>query len=157
MIDGRVGRILDTRQRSGKSENTHVFIMSGHGDYMGDHGTVLKHGVLSVGLIRVPLIWAAPDAAQAASPLVLITDAGLAFADKSGHTPSRTLVHDSWRLTLREGSQLRELFDHETDPHELSNLWADSATSQRKTTLLHMLAECQLAQQAAQLIPTQQA
>ncbi|MDA0186501.1 MAG: sulfatase-like hydrolase/transferase [Proteobacteria bacterium] len=65
MIDDWIGRILDALEQSGKAENTVVVFMSDHGDYMGDHGTVLKHGVHSQGLIRVPLIWADPRRAGA--------------------------------------------------------------------------------------------
>jgi arylsulfatase A-like enzyme len=65
MIDDWVGRILDALEQSGKAENTVVVFMSDHGDYMGDHGTVLKHGLHSHGLIRVPLIWADPRRAGA--------------------------------------------------------------------------------------------
>lgn len=60
MIDDWVGRILDTLEKSGKAGNTVVIFMSDHGDYMGDHGTILKHGLHTQGLIRVPLIWADP-------------------------------------------------------------------------------------------------
>ena len=60
MIDDWIGRILDALEQSGKAGNTVVVFMSDHGDYMGDHGTVLKHGLHSHGLIRVPLIWADP-------------------------------------------------------------------------------------------------
>jgi len=194
MIDDWVGRILDTLARSGKLENTHIIFMSDHGDYMGDHGTVLKHGVHSRGQIRVPMIWTAPGSVQATSDIqgsaidfaptllaragiqqpigmqgrdilaedaanlpVLIEDAGLAFADKAGQTASRTLVHDNWRMTLFEGSLLGELYDYDQDPHELSNLWADPAASQRKAEMLHLIAERQLALQSATLIPTHQA
>lgn len=194
MIDDWVGRILDTLARSGKSENTHIIFMSDHGDYMGDHGTVLKHGVHSRGQIRVPMIWTAPGSVQATSDIqgsaidfaptllaragiqqpigmqgrdilaedaanlpVLIEDAGLAFADKAGQTASRTLVHDNWRMTLFEGSLLGELYDYDQDAHELSNLWADPAASQRKAEMLHLIAERQLALQSATLIPTHQA
>ena len=61
MIDDWIGRIIATLDRAGKTEDTVVVFMSDHGDYMGDHGTVLKHGVHSRGLVRVPLIWADPD------------------------------------------------------------------------------------------------
>ena len=170
MIDDWVGRILDALEQAGKAENTVVVFMSDHGDYMGDHGTVLKHGLHSHGLIRVPLIWADPRRAGAsvssrqgsaidfaptllqsagiACPVgmqgrdllaedaaelpVLIEDAGLAFASDDGRTASRTLVHDGWRMTVFEGSDLGELYDLAADPSELSNLWADPGFAARK-------------------------
>jgi arylsulfatase A-like enzyme len=38
--------------------------MSDHGDYMGDHGTMLKQGLHYNGVIRVPFIWSDPRAAN---------------------------------------------------------------------------------------------
>ena len=60
MIDEQVGVVMQALKNTGKSENTNIIYMSDHGDYMGDHGTVLKGGVHSHGLIRVPLIWSDP-------------------------------------------------------------------------------------------------
>jgi len=45
MVDDWVGRILATLEETGRAATTHVVFMSDHGDYLGDHGTVLKHGV----------------------------------------------------------------------------------------------------------------
>ncbi len=195
MIDGWIGRILQALERSGQADNTVVIFMSDHGDYMGDHGTVLKHGLHSQGLIRVPLIWCDPMsgkrgvrdlpgsaidfaptllaraglqppigmqgqdllAGEAETLPVLIEDAGLAFADPAGRTASRTLVHDAWRLTVFEGSDLGELYDLQGDPHELRNLWADAEAAPRRSEMLHRLAERQMALQDAALIATHQA
>ncbi len=195
MIDDWIGRILAALERSGKADNTVVIFMSDHGDYMGDHGTALKHGVHTRGLIRVPLIWADPVRAGGEStaiqgsaidfaptllaragvqaPIgmqgrdllasdaedlpVLIEDNGLAFADPSGRTASRTLVDGDWRMTVFEGSELGELYDLSSDPHELTNLWTDSGAARRRADMLHRLAERQMALRDASLIPTHQA
>ena len=194
MIDDWVGRVLKALEDSGKAENTQVIFMSDHGDYMGDHGTVLKHGLHSHGLIRVPLIWHDPAAPASVSPLqgsaidfaptllqraglrcpvgmqgrdilaedaenlpVLIEDAGLAFAANDGQTASRTLVHDDWRMSVFEGSELGELYDLAEDPHELKNLWTDPSAAQRKATLMHQLALRQMALRDTSLVSTHQA
>jgi arylsulfatase A-like enzyme len=60
-VDDAVGQVLDRLAGHGLDGETVVVFMSDHGDYMGDHGTVLKHGVHSRGLIRVPLLWADPQ------------------------------------------------------------------------------------------------
>lgn len=60
MIDDWIGRVLEALEGSGRADDTVIVFTSDHGDYMGDHGTVLKHGVHSRGLIRVPFIWADP-------------------------------------------------------------------------------------------------
>ena len=61
MIDDWVGRIIEKLASTGKQQDTVICFMSDHGDYMGDYGTVLKHGVHSRGLIRVPFIWFDPQ------------------------------------------------------------------------------------------------
>ena len=194
MIDDWVGRILQALLDSGKADNTHVIFMSDHGDYMGDHGTVLKHGLHSHGLIRVPLIWRDPARKAGVSNLqgsaidfaptllqragikcptgmqgrdllcdsagnlpVLIEDAGLAFASDDGRTASRTLVHEGWRLSVFEGSELGELYNLAEDPHELANLWADPSAAPDKARLMHLMVERQIALCDTSLVPTHQA
>lgn len=67
MIDAAIGRILMQLQSLGLSEDTVVIFTSDHGDFMGDHGLMLKHGLHYEGVIRVPFIWVDPD--QARMPL----------------------------------------------------------------------------------------
>jgi arylsulfatase A-like enzyme len=195
MIDDQVGTVMDALEHSGKADNTHVIFMSDHGDYMGDHGTVLKHGLHSHGLIRVPLIWSDPNQAEPAvstlqgsaidfaptllqqagikSPHgmqgrnliavepenlpVLIEDSGLAFASEDGCTASRTLVHEGWRMSVFESSELGELYNLEADPHELTNLWSDPDASVQKSAMMHHLIDRQIALRDTSLLPTHQA
>ncbi|OAN73340.1 sulfatase [Jannaschia sp. EhC01] len=194
MVDDWVGRILAVLEGTGKAGNTIVVFMSDHGDYMGDHGTILKHGLHTHGLIRVPLIWSdprrtagvsklqgsaidfAPTLLQAAGikcPIgmqgrdllaedaadlpVLIEDAGLAFASDDGCTASRTLVHEGWRLSVFDGSDLGELYDLEADPHEVTNLWADPTVAPRKACMMQHLALRMIALRDTSLLSTHQA
>lgn len=195
MIDDWVGRILSALHDSGKAEDTVVIFMSDHGDYMGDHGTILKHGLHSHGLIRVPLIWADPAgggpavlslqgsaidfaptllqragivppigmqgrdllAKEAADLPVLIEDSGLAFAARGESTASRTLVHQGWRISVFDGSDLGELYDLHADPSELSNLWADPAHAARKAQMMQHLVQRQIALRDTTLLSTHQA
>ena len=195
MIDDAVGRVLKRLDDLGLAEDTIVIFTSDHGDYMGDHGTVLKHGLHSHGLIRVPLIWndpAGPGAharsiqgsaidfaptilqragvkvpygmqgrdllgENAPNLPVLIEDAGLGFASDDGNTASRTLVHENWRMSVFEGSELGELFNLAEDPHELRNLWADPVAASQKAHLMHQLALRMLALRDTSLSPTHQA
>ncbi len=59
-IDDAVGRILATLERLGLAENTVVIFTSDHGDWMGDHGLMLKGPLHYQGLIKVPFVWADP-------------------------------------------------------------------------------------------------
>ena len=195
MVDDWIGRILRALERSGKADETVIVFMSDHGDYMGDHGTVLKQGVHSHGLIRVPLIWydpARPETSEsqlqgsaidfaptllqcagikcptgmqgrdllapdAENLPVLIEDAGLSFASDDGRTSSRTLVHEGWRMSVFEGTDLGELFDLSDDPHELRNRWSDPAAQAKKAAMMHLLIDRQMALRDATLAPTHQA
>src|SRR5690606_5566269 len=66
MVDDAVGRILEALQRTGLAENTVVIFTSDHGDFMGDHGLMLKGPIHYQGLIRVPFIWSDPAQSGAA-------------------------------------------------------------------------------------------
>jgi arylsulfatase A-like enzyme len=60
MIDDNVGRILNTLEKTGLSENTMIIFTSDHGDYCGDHGLVLKGPAHFRSVINLPLIWKIP-------------------------------------------------------------------------------------------------
>ncbi|MFM9270424.1 sulfatase [Halomonas elongata] len=60
MIDDAVGEVMTRLEALGLNEDTVVAFTSDHGDYMGDHGTVLKLGLHFQSVVRVPLIWRDP-------------------------------------------------------------------------------------------------
>jgi len=57
MIDDAIGRVLARLDALNLRENTIVIFTSDHGDYMGDHGLMLKLLLHYQGLIKVPFIW----------------------------------------------------------------------------------------------------
>jgi len=63
MIDDAIGRILARLSALGLSDNTIVIFTSDHGDFMGDHGLMLKAALHYRGLIKVPFIWHDPKIA----------------------------------------------------------------------------------------------
>jgi len=73
MIDDAIARVLKQLKELGLDENTVVIFTSDHGDYMGDHGLMLKLLLHYQGLIKVPFIWYDPQHASNA-----IVDDGLA-------------------------------------------------------------------------------
>lgn len=73
MIDDAVGRVLAHLQALGLADDTVVLFTSDHGDYMGDHGLMLKLLLHYQGLIRTPFIWTDPD-----QPETTVVDNGLA-------------------------------------------------------------------------------
>lgn len=60
MIDQAIGRVLRQLKELGLAENTVVIFTSDHGDYMGDHGLMLKLLLHYQGIIRVPFLWFDP-------------------------------------------------------------------------------------------------
>jgi len=60
MVDDAVGRVLDSLSPEVRA-NTVVIFTSDHGDYMGDHGVILKLGLHFQGVVRVPFIWQDPE------------------------------------------------------------------------------------------------
>lgn len=60
-IDDAIGDILATLEATGLSKNTIVCFMSDHGDYLGDHGLMLKGPMHYQSLIRTPFVWCDPD------------------------------------------------------------------------------------------------
>lgn len=65
MVDDAVGEILAALKAQGLVDDTIVAFTSDHGDYMGDHGCVLKMGLHFQSVLRVPLIWYDPKVKEA--------------------------------------------------------------------------------------------
>lgn len=64
MIDDSIGRVLDSLKRLNLDEDTVVVFTADHGDYMGDHGIMLKLLLHYQGLVRIPLIWSEPGMSE---------------------------------------------------------------------------------------------
>jgi arylsulfatase A-like enzyme len=65
MVDDAVADILLALEGAGVAENTVVIFTSDHGDYMADHGLMLKYLLHYQGLVRVPFIAAGPGVGAA--------------------------------------------------------------------------------------------
>lgn len=103
MIDNAVGKVLGAMSEETRA-NTVVIFTSDHGDYMGDHGVILKLGLHFQGVLRVPFVWQDPEAR---SPQ-LRTDVG-------GTIDIAATVLGRAGLQASYGVQGRDLF---TDPQE---------------------------------------
>ena len=60
MIDDWVGSIILSLEEQGLRENTVVIFSSDHGEYMANHGIMLKGPLHYQGLVRIPFIWCDP-------------------------------------------------------------------------------------------------
>lgn len=63
-LDHAIGVVLDTLRETGLDGSTIAAFTSDHGDFMGDHGVMLKGPMHFRGLTQVPFIWADPRIAQ---------------------------------------------------------------------------------------------
>ena len=58
---------------------------------------------------------------------------------------AHTIVHDRYRMTMYRGICQNELFDLETDPGEMKNLWDSPDHKETKAELIEKLAELEIA------------
>ena len=114
MIDDAVGRVLQQLEASGLADNTIVIFTSDHGDYMGDHGLMLKLLLHYQGLIRVPFIWCDPR-----NPGNGSVDVGLSSSIDIAST-----ILSSANIQPYNGIQGRDLFA--TEPPEVIIVEEDS-------------------------------
>ena len=114
MIDDAIGRVLRQLDELGLSDNTVVIFTSDHGDYMGDHGLMLKLLLHYQGLIRVPFIWSDPMGSDSGA-----VDNGLAASiDIAATVLSRAGIQ------AYNGIQGRDLFSSEA--HDMVIVEEDS-------------------------------
>ena len=149
MIDDAVGRVLATLDALNLAEDTTILFTSDHGDWMGDHGIMLKGPLHYQGLIRVPLLWSDSGAGQGnrggqeGGGLVSTIDIPATILDRAGLAPNNGMQGSSLLDSdananrtglLIEEDALRPNFGYEerprvrtlvTDRHRLS-VWSDS-------------------------------
>jgi arylsulfatase A-like enzyme len=88
MIDDAVGRILAKLDALGRTRDTIIVFTSDHGDFLGDHGLMLKGPIHIQGLIRVPFLWAEPDAKpRVTDALAGTVDLATSILDRAGIQP----------------------------------------------------------------------
>lgn len=118
LVDHNVGRILIALQDYGLMDNTIVVYTVDHGDWLGDHGLILKGPMMYEGLLRVGLIIKGPGIPQgkAVGDPVSTIDLAPTFYDYcnvdkgrdlhgaslraliEGHNESRDFAYNEWRL-----------------------------------------------------------
>ncbi len=78
MIDDWVGNITKSLKEQGLCDKTVVIFSSDHGDYMADHGIMLKGPIHTQGLIRMPFIWSDPKMENASQVSALCSGIDIA-------------------------------------------------------------------------------
>ena len=86
LIDHNVGRILLHLEQLGLSENTLIVYSTDHGDWLGDHGLILKGPMAYEGLLRVGLLLQGPGIQKnkVVKDPVSTLDLPATFADYAG-------------------------------------------------------------------------
>ncbi len=198
MIDDCVGGVMQTLRELGMEEDTVVIFTSDHGDFMGDHGLMLKGPLHYQGVIRVPFIWADPEipggrrcgalAGTLDMARTILSRAGLApyngiqgvdlmplireetdcvrrgvLIEQDAQRPNfhfkdpikaRSYLTDRWRMSLYKGSAFAELYDLETDPHEMRNLWDDPAHAGIRAEVMQQMLMAMIEHQETSPLPT---
>lgn len=109
LVDHQVGRILTALNDEGLSEDTLVVYTADHGDWLGDHGLVLKGPMFYEGLLRVGLIVRGPDvpAGQVVADPVSTVDLAATFGDYAG-VPMPGAHHSRSLRPVIEGREGRD-------------------------------------------------
>lgn len=106
LIDHEVGRMMIALQQAGLDENTLVIYVSDHGDWLGDHGLILKGPMHYEGLLRVPMIMRGPGvpAGKAVAEPVSTLDLAPTFCDYGEAEPLHALHGQSLRPQIEDGA-----------------------------------------------------
>lgn len=104
LIDHNVGRILIALDELGLDENTIVVFTSDHGDWLGDHGLVLKGPMMYDGLLRVGLVMRGPGiaAGRVVADPVSTLDLAPTFVDFGGASPEQPMDGRTLRPLLQD-------------------------------------------------------
>jgi arylsulfatase A-like enzyme len=110
LIDHNVGRLLIALDDAGLAENTIVIYISDHGDWLGDHGLILKGPMHYEGLLRVPMIvrGAGIEPGRVVDEPVSTLDLGPTFYDYAGADALQTQHGESLRPLLETEDATRD-------------------------------------------------
>ena len=97
LIDENVGKILDAIDAAGIADNTYVIYISDHGDWLGDHGLILKGPMHYEALLNVPLMVRGPGVPKGATcdEVVSTLDLSATFLDLADTIPELSQHGDS--------------------------------------------------------------
>lgn len=119
-VDAQLGRILASLESVGILEDTIVVFLSDHGEWLGDHGLLLKGPMLYDGLLRVPFVMAGPGI-----PHAQLSDTPVSTLDL------RSTLVDTCGLEapLDDGRTLRDVFTGGSRDFALNEYEVDAVRS----------------------------
>ena len=117
LIDHNVGRILTELSRLNLRDDTLVIYATDHGDWLGDHGLILKGPMPYEGLLRVGCIVQGPGvpAGQLVEEPVSTLDIPATVLDYAGVSPERPLHGRSLRPLIEDPGAARDFAYSEWD------------------------------------------
>ena len=131
MVDDAIGRALAKLDELGLADDTVVIFTADHGDFLGDHGLMLKGPAHYEGVTRVPFLWADPRDAEkpgVCSSLAGTIDIGATVLDRAGIAPYNgyqgksllPLINGTadriYESVLIEDDQQRSYFGYDSPP-----------------------------------------
>jgi arylsulfatase A-like enzyme len=120
LIDHNVGRILIALDELGLRDDTIVVYTTDHGDWLGDHGIILKGPMMYEGLLRIGSLWRGPGipAGRVVEDPVSTLDLSATFYDYAGVAPNGPLHSRSLRPLIEEEAPAgRDFAYNEWDLH----------------------------------------
>lgn len=116
LADHNIGRVLIELHRLGEAENTLVVVASDHGDWLGDHGLLLKGPIPYDGLLRVVCMMRGPGVpkGQILDTPVSSLDLPATFLDMAGVARPEAW-HSRTLLPVARGEEQREFAYSEWD------------------------------------------
>ncbi len=113
-VDHQVGRILDALEAKGELDNTIVVFIADHGEWLGDHGLLLKGPIMYDGLLRVPCLMCGPEipTGKVVSDPVSTVDLRQTLADLAGLS-----------VTPDSGNSLRKVMNGDESREFALNEW----------------------------------
>lgn len=139
LADHAIGRMIEALAAAGQLDNTIVIVTSDHGDYLGDHGLLLKGPAAYEGLLRVGLICRGPGivrglkSREPVSTLditpTLLEMAGISAPDMHGRSlasllagrpETRDYAYSEWDMATFDGTPDWRLRTVRTQEHKLT-------------------------------------
>jgi arylsulfatase A-like enzyme len=119
-IDDAIGSVLGALDRSGRRDDTVVIFTSDHGDHLGDHRLMLKGAEQYQSIVRVPFIWADPQApaqSRRTDALASTMDIGATVLERASIEPASGMQSRSL-LPALDGGVVRDTvfvqYDHQS-------------------------------------------
>ena len=108
MIDHGVGQILAALNSFGLDKNTIVIFTSDHGDFMADHGMILKGAAHFQGVLKVPFIWKVPGVTTPGT----ITNSLASSIDIPTTILNLLNIKDKYRPKIMQGHDLTPILEN---------------------------------------------